>query len=243
MAVLIPNILLLTGSIDPRVSNTPMTVLNNPQERLKQYTDNITKLIKYSDFDVILFCENTNYQFDYSAFIKMAAEHKKIFEAIVFKGNAEKIERSGKGFGEGEIIKYAIENSSYLLPATVFYKLTGRLFVDNINELILKNSRKETIFIKFKFDKPMVDTRFFKSSVSFFQNTLLSSYESVNDFDGYYLEMVYYDVLKNKANIHVFSDYPNIKGVSGSTGLNYDLGWFKLAAYRVLLKLGFLTVK
>ncbi len=236
-------ILLLTASIDPGISNTPMTFISNPIERLQQYTDNIKRILTHSNFDVIVFCENTAYDFDYAELKLLAGKHHKIMETLVFKGTTKQIESFGKGYGEGEIIKYAIENSNYLMPDSLFYKLTGRLYVENINDLLLQNVSKENCFIKFKYNKPMVDTRFFKSSVPFFKENLISAYEHVDDRNGRYLEMVYFDQLKHNKQISTFSNYPNIQGLSGSTGMKYDLGFLKYTAYQMCLKLGLLTVK
>ncbi len=237
------SILLLTASIDPGISNTPMTFINSPTERLQQYRDNIERLLTNSNFDVIIFCENTEYYYDYSALKNLADKHHKTLETLIFKGNIKKIENCGKGYGEGEIIKYAIENSNYLRPDSVFYKLTGRLYVDNINELLLKDVEKENCFIKFKYNRPMTDTRFFKSSVSFFKENLILAYENVDDRNGRFLEMVYFDKLKHNPKIYTFSNYPKIQGLSGSTGMKYDLSFFKYTAYQTCLKLGLLRVK
>ncbi len=42
-----------------------------------------------------------------------------------------------KGYGEGEIISYALNNSKYLKNSESFYKLTGGLTVENINDVLI----------------------------------------------------------------------------------------------------------
>lgn len=58
-------ILIITGTItvDKRV---PYLVLTYEKERLSQYIDSIEFYITESDFDIIIFGENSNYDYDSS---------------------------------------------------------------------------------------------------------------------------------------------------------------------------------
>ena len=236
-------ILLLTASVDPAASKTPFTHLLDPKLRLEEYLNNIKKIIEVGVFDKIVFCENTNYNYDYSEIVKFAKSKNVELEPLIFEGNYEKIGKQGKGYGEGEIIKYAIMNSRLLTTDSVFYKLTGRIFVRNKASIVRKNKQKEIIFIKAQRKVRIVDARFFKSSVVFFKQHLMDEFVHVNDPAKHYLEMVYFEKLKSIDGISRFNEFPYFAGISGSTGKKYDQSLYEYVKYSLLLKASFLNIK
>lgn len=237
------NIVLLTASIDPAASNTPLTQITNAQVRLDQYIRNINRLIESRAFDVIIFCENTNYVFDHTALLEKAGNNKVEIEFLRFTGNYSKVSELGKGYGEGEIIKYAIENSKYLKENAVFYKLTGRIFITNIKQIVRMDQQKDVIFIKAQRTASVIDARFFKTSVTFFKEHLISVFTEVNDHQKNYLEMVYFKKLSKVDGIQKFSEFPKFTGLSGSTGEKYDQSAYEYLKYSLLLRFGFLNIK
>lgn len=68
----------MTGTIKPLV---PIKYCDS-RARLKEYCDNITKYISNSNFDVIIFAENSGYDFNYLEYEKLAKSYGKIFEFI-----------------------------------------------------------------------------------------------------------------------------------------------------------------
>lgn len=235
------NTILLTATINPSVSNTPLTVINDPIIRLNQYLFTVHQLIKSKGFAKIIFCENTNYPADFKKEKELAKKNGVEIEFIKFEGSYSKIEQQGKGYGEGEIISYALENSCLLKTASSFYKLTGRITVSNIYSLV-KNSKKSNLFIRYKSGVDSVDTRFFKSDIKFYKEHLMPVYKLVDDFNENYLEVVFYKSLEKESRLSKFSEYPNFIGFSGSTGQSYRMGFLKYWYYNALLCLGKLDV-
>lgn len=214
-------ILLLTGSINAKLASPFMTKLVNVEERRNQYFVAIKRYIIESNFDVIIFCENTMSDFPIEDCENLAHEYGKQIEFIFFLGNVTRINKQGKGFGDGECIEYAINHSKYLQNDSVcFYKVTGRLFIENINRILKDNEKKENCFLRLGFKLLHVGTFFFKVQVAFFKKKLINEYMTVNDSDGKYLEVIYYNVLI-KESVKCFSSYPYIYGLSGSTGELY----------------------
>ncbi|MFO0358015.1 MAG: hypothetical protein ACK50A_13760 [Sphingobacteriaceae bacterium] len=236
------NIILLTASIDPAVSNTPLTKITDPKIRLAQYTQVIEKLIETGAFSIIIFCENTNYEFNKDVLLNKAIQKGIELEFISFSGDHEKVKQLGKGYGEGEIIKYAIEHSKHLNDEAIFYKLTGRVFIKNIKRIVNKDHKKQTIFIRAQRNKRIIDARFFKTSVKFFKEHLMNVFTEVNDLQKHYLEMVYFEKLNGIGHIDRFSEFPFITGLSGSTGEKYDQSKYEYFKYSLLLRTGFLNV-
>jgi hypothetical protein len=68
--------LLITGSIDLKQVQTPSTVIRDTGKRLKQYLDAIEYAIDhYTEVETIIFCENTNFDFNYTP-LREKAEKK-----------------------------------------------------------------------------------------------------------------------------------------------------------------------
>ena len=72
-------ICLLTGTIDANVFNNVGNRICNTSIRLQQYESSITRYIEDSVFDIIVFAENSGYEFDYKKFEELATDLDKRF--------------------------------------------------------------------------------------------------------------------------------------------------------------------
>lgn len=238
----IKNTLLITGAIDISNFSVPFVKITNLHERLQQYSDSLEYAINhYLEIDYIVFCENTNYQYDYSQLQEKAKQKGKILEILTFKGDYEKIQKKGKGFGEGEIIKYALENSSILAQSDCFYKLTGRLIIPNMDAIIRSTKSKEAFIFppltKRKFEHYVI-TLFYKVSTSFYKENLLNAYSDVNDFQDRYLEHVFYEKL-SKIPLKSFKTHPKWIGFSASAGVLYTSSRKENLVNNIFARIGF----
>lgn len=130
------NTLLITGCIDVS-NNIKYLKIKNKNDRLNQYLETIRWAIEETNFNNIIFCENSNYEYDFDSYVsKLKNINKKNFEYLTFKGDTKNTDKHGKGYGEGEIVKYAYNNSKFLKDSDYFYKLTGRLKIKNINKIL-----------------------------------------------------------------------------------------------------------
>jgi hypothetical protein len=221
------SVLLITGAIDINKSQAPFTRLIDLDERVRQYLHSIEYAIKnYSQINHIVFCENTNYNFDSSYLYELAADNKKILEIISFSGNAGKVKKLGKGYGESEIIKYAINNSVSLQNCNYFYKLTGRIIVKNMDSII-RHSKALNAFLYYPSDvyyyyKNHISTVFYKVDKELYIRKLIDLGNEVDDFKGIYLEHLFLSALEH-SDIKSFSVFPIIAGQSGSTCDEYEL--------------------
>lgn len=214
-------ILLLTASINAKLASPVMTKIVNTEDRRNQYVVTIKRYIKESDFDIIIFCENTESDFPVEECQDLAHEYGKQIEFIFFLGNVNSINRQGKGFGDGECLEYAINHSKHLQNnSACFYKVTGRLFIENINDILKNSAKDENCFYRLSFKSLYVVTFFFKAQVNFFKEHLIKEYVNVNDSAGRYMESIYYDVLV-KEKVRGFNPYPYTYSLSGSTGKPY----------------------
>lgn len=224
--------LIITGCIDVS-KNMPFVAVTDLETRLNAYVETIRWAIEETKFKKIIFCENSNYNFNEKECIKLAKKYEKSFEYLTFSGDTKKCEEKGKGYGEGEIINHVLENSKLLKDEDYFYKITGRLKIKNINKLIKSN--KKNYFMNKKLLNE-VDTRFYGINKETFIKNLKNEHEKVNDFNNYYLEHAYHDALiKRNVKYRTFCERPLFIGIAGSTGKIYADEKSKFELYTKLL--------
>ena len=235
--------LLLTGTIDPSKFNNTMTTLTDVGARLSQYESALTWWIRKSDFDNIVFIENSGYVFDEQRFADMAKKRGKRFEYLHGTPHFEETLAHGKSYGEIMLITEAIEKSALLKTEKSFYKCTGRLIIKNINRILNKKYSSDTVFTGIPSDK-WVFTWFFSVGIEFYQKYLRDAYLYVDDQNGIFMEHVYYKKLMRHLDlIDTFSVYPNVDGVSAGTNSQYHSGRLRLLYKNIQLKRGFFGVK
>lgn len=206
-------VILLTGCINP--NGMPFTQLNDACERQKQYVDAIKYYLSNTDCPII-FCENSNT--DISPLFDKGQDR---LEFLTFSGNQDKLR--GKGYGEAEIIDYAFHHSSFIQDDSIIIKITGRLIVNNIANIIKSmKSKQDFITCMFHSDLKFADSRIFCATQSFYQEFLSNSHK-INDNVDIYFEHILADAIIHSPVYYIpFSEEPLITGISGTTGKKYS---------------------
>lgn len=233
------NALLMTACIKPVISDH--ILIADEKLRLDSYLSALEFWINKSNFDSLIFCENSNYQYDYSSLQDLAKKKGKILEIILFQGSPDVL-KYGKGFAEGEIIEFAINNSLLLKNSESFYKVTGRVTIQNINKILETHINDENYFNLAAPGAKSVDTRFFKTNTKFYKSNLMEKYHEVRDDEGVYIEKVFYKYLVGKTP-NQLKVYPIVKGLSGSTGTTYEKSTLGILLRNVLVLFGKYKVK
>lgn len=202
-------VILLTGCVNP--NGMPLTALTDTNVRAKQYYDAVQYYLSQTTVPVI-FAENSNTRLD--------VPESERFEMLCFDGNKDKTH--GKGYGECEIIDYALHNSRFISKDTTIIKITGRLFINNISTIIKITSLfKGKIQCTFHSDLSFADSRIFCCS-STFMKLLVHRKDGMNDSCGVFFEHILADCIKGQKETFIpFLVNPQIEGVSGSTGRCY----------------------
>lgn len=213
-------VLLLTGTVSPN-ENVIKLSLKSSTDRLAQYRESILWFLQNTSVTRIVFCENSGSLKElYDDISDKAKSLEKKFEYITFEGNRKLIVEQGKGYGEGEIIEYALKHSSLLQECSYFMKLTGRLKIRNINNII-KRMKYSHFYIN-AYQNNKVDTRIYAVSRELYECEFKEDYEKVNDRKGYYIEHVFFDTIKEKNLLSSnFPLFPQLIGESGSSGRKY----------------------
>ena len=238
-------VILLTACINP--DGMPFTALTNQQERERQYLDAIRYYLSTTKLNII-FVENSGT--DISHLFKAYIETGRL-ECLTFPGNQNK--SRGKGYGECEIIEYALINSRLLQSDrnNRIVKITGRLIVKNLKTIIrihdLLLSRK-TVLFAINSDMSFPDSRCIIAPIGFYKK-FLKMKEIINDSTGYYFEHALLETIKTEKEYSYspFFIQPDIVGISGSTGKIFKsvshsiTHMYKYAKYVISLRSKFAT--
>ena len=212
--------LLLTSCV---TISAPSTQIQDKDNRIALTIASIERWLHITNNLKIVICDGSNY--DFSAILSEKFPNHQI-ESLFFNNDSESVALYGKGYGEGEIIKYALEKSVFLNESEYFAKCTSKLWVDNFYECLyfwngtflcdcdfsyLKNFK----LITFK----SVDTSFYLVNNVFYKNNFLTAHIHVRENNRHWLEHCFKDiVIANKLNKFMLPVAPIVRGVSGTSG-------------------------
>ena len=222
-------LLLITGCIQVDES-IPYISIVNQEMRYQGYLYTLRWASKCGAFNKVVFCENSGFEMKDESITDMFIANDIEYEYLTFIGDKKKTIKRGKGYGEGEIIEYAIKNSKLVKKEKGFFKITGRLTIRNILQLV-KEYDADCIFNRNLLAVDCVDTRFYYCNKDIYLKELLHIYYNINDKAGLSMEKIYYEKLKELNLLSTgFNHYPIFLGKSGSLGYSYD-GELKISVW------------
>jgi hypothetical protein len=200
--------------------------LKDANSRIRFTVESIEKWLAISANIRLVICDGSN--FDFSEIVLEKFPEANI-ECIFFENNKGLVSLYGKGYGESEIVEYAILNSVYLKNSDYFAKCTSKLWVENFSECVkywngtfLCKGYFSNVFSFKKTQFEYVDTRFYLVTKSFYLKQLVSAHLNLGDERGLSLEHCFRDViLEEKLTKILFNIPPIICGVGGGTGTYY----------------------
>lgn len=220
-------VLVITGCITPS-SDIPKLQLTDTSNRKKQYIESIRYYIEKSVINNIVYCDSSG-ESDDTDLKLLATRYHKNFEWISFVGDSKLTKERGKGYGEGEIMEYALEHSELLRSARYIVKITGRLKIKNINFLLRFSKHRITFATDLTEDPRLyINTRIYLMEKAIYNQYFRKAYLLVDDKNGTYLEHAFgISVQKNAIKYDSFIMYPIVEGMSGSTGNIYDTSYLR----------------
>ncbi len=208
--------ILLTGTIKPK--NIISLKRTDPGLREKDYYNAINKWLSL-DFPVV-FCDNSNFKSDKINNIKNPN-----FELLQYKENYDLTEK-GKGYGEFQIMKFAMAHSLRMKKYDYIVKITGRLYVRNLLKII-----KKIDTVNFDIVAPLENNlKWSDSRLIIFQKNFFSDYfnkygEQINDSTGNCFERALakaiHALLSDDKNWEMLPIFPNYEGYSGTYNKKY----------------------
>jgi hypothetical protein len=226
--------LLLTSSVIPADLSGN---LNDPSMRMRHTIESISEWLKIDPHIQIVICDGSGFDFSETVKVNFPSAN---FECIFFNNDAEQIKRHGKGYGEGEIIRYAIEHSRLMKESESFIKCTAKLWVANFNqcllnwnELFLCGAYFADVFTYKKTKLKFIDTRFYISRKDFYLKHFSSAHLRLGN-TGQGIEDAFLDVIQDKKIKHIlFGVPPVICGVGGGSGKYYKSGVMRVLKDRL----------
>ena len=124
--------LLITASLD--ASNTPYVALSSTRERTEAHLQGLLAWLKEPSVGKIVFAKNCISKIRPEFLEEAARRHGKELEFIQV-ASSKRTAVQGKGYGEGDLIRQALETSEILRGADDFIKTTGKLFCPGLGDL------------------------------------------------------------------------------------------------------------
>ncbi|WP_273887057.1 hypothetical protein [Rubrobacter naiadicus] len=220
--------LILTATVDPE--DMVFTKRNDPKVRLEDYKRSLTLWLNEPSVYRIVFCENSLY--DITDLIRIAEQYEeadKRIEFLSFYGQDFPKER-GKGYGELKILSHICQRSYLFNQSQSFIKVTGRLYVKNIQKIVAYLSKSEVdIMCKLNANLSWADTRCFGGSTAFLERYLLPLSEQIHDVEGIFLEHVLarasHKAMSEGKKWALPPVRPNFIGISGTDNKTYATSW------------------
>ncbi len=200
--------------------------LKDPGQRVNYTLDSIDKWLNVSADMRLVICDGSGY--DFSEIVKNRFPGRSI-ECLFFENDKQLVALHGKGYGEGEIIKYALRHSLFLKGADWFAKCTGKLWVDNFPECLkewngffLCKAYFANVFSFKKTEFEYIDTRFYLADKEVYLQYFSQAHLKVGGSYGTSLEDNFKEiVLQNDLKHVLFRSPPVISGMGGGSGKYY----------------------
>jgi len=203
--------------------------INNQQFRILHTVNALKRLRILAPSNPIVICDGSG--FNFSEILSYDFQLKSV-EVLSFTNDLNAVRMRGKGYGEGEIVNYALKTSDLLKNADAFAKCTSKLWPDNFQS-IMKQWKGGVLFdgvFSGLSDAPFfrltqVHTKFYVCEKALFGETLSLAYGNVDDINGIYLEHAYLSELSARGVENYISPTPFIiNGYSGTDGKFQILG-------------------
>lgn len=216
--------LLLTSSA---VAHDRNVVLVDTAERVRLTLESIAQWRKIRPKAALVVCDGSSYDFKQDV-ARLFPDSN--IECLSFENPQDLVQKYGRGYGEGEIVKFALENSHYIQTAGCFAKCSAKLWVSNFdaamsawNGRMLSKGVFLNVFTPFK---PTVwlhtDTRFYVANTDFYQTYFLNAHHLLGINLGDSLEECFKQkILENNLTQLMFQRPPLIEGVGGGIGRAY----------------------
>lgn len=237
--------ILLTSSVVVHDSSVKLLDTN---ERIQFTLESIAQWRRIAPESPIVICDGSNY--DFSELISQHFPNSPI-ETLHFINDKALVAQHGRGYGEGEIVRYAINNSQAISFANCFAKCTSKLWVKNYNDclkywngnLLLKGVFNDVFSLAKPPKLAYIDTRFYMSSKTTYLQHFADAHLKIRILD-YGLEDSYKDIFIEKHLAKcMLPIHPVICGVGGGTGTYYRNPPLRILKEKVRYKLVSLNSK
>lgn len=217
--------ILLTSSV---VAYDKGVTLKDTNERIRLALQSVEEWLKIDSSFMLVLCDGSSY--DFSERVSCQYPQARI-ECLPFENNQELVEKYGRGYGEGEIVRHALKYSKFISSAGCFAKCSSKLWVQNFKacaadwtEGTLFKGVFLDVFSPFRQTEfSYIDTRFYITSTAVYRQHFENAHLQIGRKKGYGLENSFHDILlDHKLTKSLLSVSPVICGVGGGIGTYYN---------------------
>jgi len=214
---------LLTSSV---VAYDTRVRLKDTDERIRLAMESIAQWLRLNPSQPLVLCDGSN--FDFTEITQKEFPSASI-ECLPFENNQTLVEKNGRGYGEGEIVRYALQHSTYISKAQCFAKCSSKLWVENFaacaqawrGDLLLQG-----VFLNvFQPWKPLVfsyiDTRFYIANVELYKKFFENAHLLINKKEKFGLENAFHKIVLEQKIQNALSPVAPVIGGMGGTIANY----------------------
>jgi hypothetical protein len=215
---------LLTSSV---VAHDNRVRLKDTNERIRLAMESVAEWLKIEARQPLVLCDGSS--FDFTDRVRVAFPQARI-ECLTFENPQELVRQHGRGYGEGEIVRYAINHSSFIAGADCFAKCSSKLWVQNFPEcarawqggLLLHGVFLDALTPWGQPTLSYIDTRFYISSRTVYRQYFEEAHLRINKSKQYGLENAFKSIFLESGLRQAFSPLaPVICGVGGAIGQHY----------------------
>jgi len=215
---------LLTSSV---VAHDNRVRLKDTNERIRLAMESVAEWLKIEARQPLVLCDGSSY--DFTDRVRVAFPQARI-ECLPFENPQELVRQHGRGYGEGEIVRYALHHSHFIAEADCFAKCSSKLWVQNFfacarawqGELLLQGIFLDALK---PWRDPMlsyIDTRFYIASRALYQQYFEDAHMRIDNNQHFGLENAFRDIFLETKLRHAFTPVvPVILGMGGAIGKYY----------------------
>ena len=216
--------ILLTSSV---IAMDSTVLLKDKSSRIFHTLEALKKWGNIAPNSKFVLCDGSGYDFTKVINEELPNLH---VECLNFLNDEKLVKVRGKGFGEGEIIQYALAHSQYLRESEWFAKCTAKLWVDNFqaclqewNGQFLCKAYFSDVFSFKKTSLKYIDTRFYLIEKSFYEINFSEIHKRLEIDSGEGIEEKFLEVASSKKmKKFLFKNFPVVSGVGGGSGRYYN---------------------
>lgn len=229
------NTLLITGTIKPLVR----IKYCDPDVRRREYMRNLERYIRDTDFDRIIFAENSGYPMEISTLQFVAEANGKAFLVLDVSESADSRTMST---GEAKIMQQALARCPFLQDEDFIWKVSGRVYIRNVNKVLRMSQTTASNIFLYAPQYDSLQTWFCKIKVGDLKKYFLTE-NAIYKMQNGCIEYAWMDIWKaNHGVISMarFPVYPDAEGIN-SSGQPYTLPKHKWFTKNIMLKMGRFT--
>lgn len=216
--------ILLTSSV---VAHDTRVRLKDTDERIRLAMESVAEWLRIDPRQPIVLCDGSS--FDFSAMVQREFPTARI-ECLPFENNQDLVQRQGRGYGEGEIVRYAINHSLLINQADCFAKCSSKLWVQNFHSCasawqggLLLQGVFLNVFVPFRCTTlSYIDTRFYIANRPLYRQYFENAHLRIDKRKQYGLENAFLDIFLEAGLTDALTPVaPVICGVGGAIAKYY----------------------